>query len=77
MPILVLTKRKVKCILCISQYPHIDMKATTLQQKLIDGRVQVIDVRSGNEWRAGHIAGAEHLPLAEIEGGQIPALNLS
>ncbi len=49
------------------------MKATTLQQKLIDGRVQVIDVRSGIEWRTGHITGAKHLPLDELEGGQIPA----
>ena len=45
------------------------MLATTLQQKLIDGRVQVIDVRSGTEWRAGHITGAKHLPLDELEGG--------
>ncbi len=70
--ILVLTGGKVKRILSISQYPHIDMKATILQQEHTAGRVQVIDVRSGNEWRAGHIAGAEHMPLAEIEGGQIP-----
>lgn len=49
------------------------MKATTLQQQHLAGRVQVVDVRSGNEWRAGHIAGAEHLPLAELEGGRSPS----
>ncbi|MBQ7023746.1 MAG: rhodanese-like domain-containing protein [Akkermansia sp.] len=49
------------------------MKATILQQEQIAGRVQVVDVRSGGEWRSGHIAGAEHLPLAELEGGQTPA----
>lgn len=49
------------------------MKATTLQQQHLAGRVQVIDVRSGNEWRAGHIAWAEHLPLAELEGGRSPS----
>ncbi|MBE6417409.1 MAG: rhodanese-like domain-containing protein [Akkermansiaceae bacterium] len=50
-----------------------DMKASTLQQEQKEGRVQVLDVRSGSEWRAGHIAGAEHLPLAELEGGRAPS----
>ena len=70
--ILVLTGIKVKCILLISQYTHIDMKATSLQQEQLRGRVQVIDVRSGAEWRTGHITGAEHMPLDELEGGQTP-----
>jgi len=48
------------------------MKATSLQQEQLRGRVQVIDVRSGAEWRTGHITGAEHMPLDELEGGQTP-----
>ena len=35
-------------------------------QKLIGDGAQVIDVRIEHEWEAGHIAGASHLPLAEL-----------
>ena len=35
-------------------------------QKLIDEGAQLIDVRAEHEWDAGRIAGAAHLPLAEL-----------
>jgi rhodanese-related sulfurtransferase len=35
-------------------------------QKLIDAGAQLIDVRADHEWEAGRIAGATHLPLAEL-----------
>jgi rhodanese-related sulfurtransferase len=35
-------------------------------RKLIDEGAQVIDVRTDHEWEAGRIAGATHLPLAEL-----------
>jgi rhodanese-related sulfurtransferase len=35
-------------------------------QKLIDEGAQLVDVRVGHEWDAGHIAGATHLPLDEL-----------
>ena len=35
-------------------------------QKLIDDGAQLIDVRAPHEWDAGRIAGAAHLPLAEL-----------
>jgi rhodanese-related sulfurtransferase len=35
-------------------------------QKLIDEGAQVIDVRTDHEWEVGRIAGATHLPLAEL-----------
>jgi rhodanese-related sulfurtransferase len=35
-------------------------------QKLIDEGAQVVDVRTDHEWEAGRIAGATHLPLAEL-----------
>jgi rhodanese-related sulfurtransferase len=35
-------------------------------QKLIDEGAQLIDVRAEHEWGAGRIAGATHLPLAEL-----------
>lgn len=33
---------------------------------LLDEGAQVVDVRAGHEWEAGRIAGATHLPLAEL-----------
>jgi rhodanese-related sulfurtransferase len=35
-------------------------------QRLIDGGAQLLDVRADHEWDAGRIAGAVHLPLAEL-----------
>jgi rhodanese-related sulfurtransferase len=35
-------------------------------QKLIDEGAQLVDVRADHEWEAGRIAGATHLPLAEL-----------
>jgi rhodanese-related sulfurtransferase len=35
-------------------------------QKLIDDGAQLVDVRTEHEWEAGRIAGATHLPLAEL-----------
>lgn len=32
------------------------------------GGLTVLDVRMGNEWRAGHVAGAVHIPLPELPG---------
>jgi rhodanese-related sulfurtransferase len=37
-------------------------------QELIEDGAQLIDVRAGHEWDAGHIAGATHLPLDELAG---------
>ena len=37
--------------------------------------VQLIDVRSGDEWRAGHIAGALNVPVTQL-GSRIAALRL-
>jgi rhodanese-related sulfurtransferase len=35
-------------------------------RKLIEAGAQLIDVRTEHEWAAGRIAGATHLPLAEL-----------
>jgi rhodanese-related sulfurtransferase len=35
-------------------------------QKLIEDGAQLIDVRADHEWEVGRIAGAAHLPLAEL-----------
>ncbi len=35
-------------------------------QKLIEGGAQLVDVRAEHEWEVGRIAGATHLPLAEL-----------
>jgi rhodanese-related sulfurtransferase len=35
-------------------------------RRLISEGAQLVDVRAGHEWEAGRIAGARHLPLAEL-----------
>jgi rhodanese-related sulfurtransferase len=35
-------------------------------KKLLEGGAQLVDVRADHEWEAGRIAGATHLPLAEL-----------
>lgn len=38
-------------------------------------RPQIIDVRTGAEWRSSHIAGAVHVPITEL-GSRIAGLQL-
>jgi rhodanese-related sulfurtransferase len=35
-------------------------------QKLIEDGAQLVDVRADHEWEVGRIAGATHIPLAEL-----------
>jgi rhodanese-related sulfurtransferase len=35
-------------------------------QELLEAGAQLVDVRAEHEWEMGRIAGAEHLPLAEL-----------
>ena len=35
-------------------------------QKLVEAGAQLVDVRADHEWDAGRIAGAKHVPLAEL-----------
>lgn len=39
----------------------------TLEQRLADGLVTVIDVRPGDEFADGHLPGAVNIPLAELQ----------
>ena len=34
---------------------------------MADGTVQIVDVREPDEWAAGHIRGALHIPLGDLE----------
>ena len=44
--------------------PQIDVRE--LQSRMAAGTTAVIDVRSANEWAAGHIPGAQHIPLGYL-----------
>lgn len=50
----------------VAELPQVS--ATELYERLRDGRaIEVVDVRTDEEWRAGHIAGARH-----VMGGTLP-----
>lgn len=40
--------------------------AGDLRQALTHGGVTLVDVRGANEWRSGHISGAQHIPLGHL-----------
>jgi rhodanese-related sulfurtransferase len=42
-----------------------EISRAELKQKLDEG-AQLVDVRAEHEWEAGRIAGAKHIPLAEL-----------
>lgn len=43
------------------------MKTDELQKLIEAGKVELLDVRTDVEYRSGHIAGARHLPIDELE----------
>ena len=43
-----------------------------LKQWLDHGDLTLVDVREGSEYRAGHIAGAHHIPLGRIDAAHLP-----
>ena len=43
----------------------------------VQGGVPIFDVRTREEWDAGHAKGAIHLPLASLESGTLPAVDPS
>lgn len=43
-----------------------------LAAKMEGGGLTVLDVRTPAEWEAGHLAGAVHLPLADLIAGRLP-----
>jgi rhodanese-related sulfurtransferase len=46
----------------------IDVDPVEVQRRREAGDVQIVDVREDAEWEAGRIAGARHVPLAEVAG---------
>jgi rhodanese-related sulfurtransferase len=44
------------------------------RRKLDAGEAIMLDVREADEWRAGHVAGATHIPLGGLAGrlGELP-----
>ncbi|MER7792083.1 MBL fold metallo-hydrolase [Streptomyces sp. NPDC097640] len=55
----------------LASYPRTDF--ATLATALAGRPVEVLDVRSGGEWRRGHLPGARHIPLPELPRA-LPAL---
>ncbi len=41
---------------------------------MLQGDVEVVDVRESNEWHGGHIAGARHVPLAQLRANPTAVL---
>lgn len=54
-----------------------EISAARLDKMRLEGaaRPQLVDVRTGAEWRSGHIAGAIHVPVSEL-GSRIAHLQL-
>jgi rhodanese-related sulfurtransferase len=54
-----------------------EVSARQLEGRLRDraARPQLVDVRTLTEWRAGHIAGAIHVPIGELDA-RLPGLRL-
>jgi rhodanese-related sulfurtransferase len=53
--------------------PAADVTPAAAAELLRAGAVTVIDVRDGDEWSAGHIRGAVHIPLSSLSPGAVDA----
>ncbi|OGG47849.1 MAG: hypothetical protein A3F84_29245 [Candidatus Handelsmanbacteria bacterium RIFCSPLOWO2_12_FULL_64_10] len=59
------------------QHPQEPFRRVTVaeaKQLIDDGKVRVVDVREPDEWRAGHIPLADHVPLGKIVNQPLDAL---
>lgn len=50
-----------------------DYDVREVVSEVMGGRAQLLDVRSGIEWNAGHIAMATFAPLPRVEAGMVPS----
>lgn len=59
----------------VERLPEVD---PTSAADLLAGGAVVLDVREHDEWEAGRISGALHIPMTELAGrqGEIPASRL-
>lgn len=48
------------------------MERKSLPDRVASGAVVLIDVRTDDEWNAGHAVGAVHFELARMEKGELP-----
>lgn len=53
-----------------------EVTAGNLASKVADGSVQVLDVRTGAEFRRSRIPGARHLPITSLSTRNLEALGL-
>jgi len=49
-----------------------DISLADLQAGLADGSIELVDVREADEWVAGHIKGAQFLPLSKFDPAKLP-----
>jgi rhodanese-related sulfurtransferase len=49
-----------------------DISLSDLQSGVADGSLVLVDVREAEEYAAGHIKGAEFLPLSKFQAAQLP-----
>ena len=49
-----------------------DISLADLQAGLSDGSIELVDVREADEWAAGHIKGAQFLPLSKFDPAKLP-----
>ena len=48
------------------QVPFKRINVEEAKQLMAEGKVRVIDVRNPDEWQAGHVPSATHIPLPQI-----------
>jgi rhodanese-related sulfurtransferase len=49
-----------------SQSLPFELSPAAVAELLAQGSIQLVDVREPSEWEAGRVAGARHVPLAEL-----------
>lgn len=54
----------------VGSYRQADFKALATERRDREGEIVVLDVRRPDEWEAGHISGAVHIPFYELRGRQ-------
>lgn len=62
------------CESCFAQNPMNKKNVQSVVELVKEGKATLLDVRTDDEWNAGHALGAVHFDLVRLQNGELPPI---